>query len=633
MYVNSKDDGMDKRKLLKALKADLKSAERLRKEQDEKIATYEKEYNGEPYGNEEDGKSAIVSRDIKKQSEWQHSTLVDPFVSTPDIIKASPITFEDRKAARTNELLDRQGTLVIQTGWAYETAMKEVAQPIYMKDQLGNLMPDANGQPIQTGTEMVEKEITVVNKPTAKVCRNEDVFIDPTAQDDIDNAQFFIYRYETDMSTLKQDGRYKNLDKVAKANDNEDVDYETEDDTEFEFEDEARKKLVVYEYWGNYDRNEDGIAEPIVCAWIGNTVIRLEDNPFPDGKAPFIVVPFNSVPFSMYGEPNAALISDNQKIKTAMLRGIIDNVAQSNSTQRGLPKGELDSKNAKLFLAGENFEFNHSSQGFYQGDYNPIPTSVFNVFDLMNNDIESITATKSFSQGISGGSLGPTATGVRGALDATSTRKLNIIRNIAENMIKPLLRKWMSYNAEFLDEEQTIRITNDNFITIHPEDMEGRIDIDIKVTTAEDNASKAQELAFMVQTLGNNADEGMRKLLLSEIARLQKMPDLAKQIEDYKPQPNPMAEKEAMLRMELLQAQVQNEYAKAGENEVDIRLKTAKALNEEAQTRSVHSKADLDDQAFLEKDSGADHEKELDKKQLEHAANMDLAQANKGQNE
>ena len=42
--------------------------------------------------------------------------------------------------------------------------------------------------------------------------------------------------------------------------------------------------MVMYEYWGNYDINDDGIAEPIVCAWVGSTVIRLELNPYPDKK-------------------------------------------------------------------------------------------------------------------------------------------------------------------------------------------------------------------------------------------------------------------------------------------------------------------------------------------------------------
>ena len=91
------------------------------------------------------------------------------------------------------------------------------------------------------------------NQPTAVVCRNEDVYLDPTCMDDMDKCQFVIHRYETDLSTLKADGRYKNLDKVAQMSTRDDTTFIPKDETRFNFEDQARKKMVVYEYWGNYD--------------------------------------------------------------------------------------------------------------------------------------------------------------------------------------------------------------------------------------------------------------------------------------------------------------------------------------------------------------------------------------------
>ena len=54
-------------------------------------------------------------------------------------------------------------------------------------------------------------------------------------------------------------------------------DFTPVDDTEFRFQDEPRKKVLVYEYWGNYDLDGDGIAEAIVCAWTDDTILRLGD--------------------------------------------------------------------------------------------------------------------------------------------------------------------------------------------------------------------------------------------------------------------------------------------------------------------------------------------------------------------
>lgn len=627
--------------ILASLKADLKFAEIKKRDLDSIQTTYRNEYNGKPYGNEVKGKSQIISRDIKRQSEWQHASIIDPFVSTADIIKCSPITWEDRPAARQNELilntqfcrqfnrfnfmtkalkvLDREGTLIVQTGWDYEDKEVEVEVPTYGFNF-------STGQHEQIGTKMEMQTQVVRNQPTAKVHRNEDVYIDPTCKDNMEECQFVIVRYESNLSMLRQDGRYKNLDKIVVGMTeavNSPDNYYPEDKTHFRFRDEPRKKIIVHEYWGNYDINEDGIAEPIVCVWVNDTIIRLESNPYPDQAIPFLIVPFSSVPHQMQGESNAELLSDTQKVKTAILRGIIDNMAQSTNGQKGIKKGSLDVVNKRRYLAGENFEYNGSPQDFYDGSYNQIPQAAFNMFSLMNNEVESMTGVKSFSGGISGNSLGGTATGARGALDATATRRLNIVRNISENLIKPLLKKWMVYNSEFLDESQIVRITNDEFVEIKRDDLAGNIDIDIQVSTSDDNTTKAQELGFMMQTMGQSMDVGMRNLIMSEIARLHKMPDLAKKIEEYQPQPDPYVEQMKQLEMQKLQSEIAERQSRAAENGVDMEVKSAKAERDRASARATHSSADMMDLNFVEKSTGQDKQHDIEKMSMQHLAAMD----------
>lgn len=630
-----------KAELLSALKADLKAAEILKREQDTAIFKWKAEYNGDPYGNEQKGKSAIVSRDIKKQSEWQHATIVDPFVSTSDVIKCVPITYEDEASARQNELLlnaqfcrkfdrynfmskavkvlDQEGTLVIQTGWDYED--KEVTTTAE------TVIVNEYGQEVIVEQEVTETVI-VKNQPTAKVCRNHDIYIDPTCQDNLDNAQFVIYRYESDLSSLRKDGRYKNLDKIDNSSMG-DYDYDNPDSTYFKFADDARKKHLVYEYWGNYDINGDGIAEPIVCAWVNDVIIRLQSNPYPDGKPPFIVVPFNSIPFKIHGEANAELIGDNQKVKTAIIRGIIDNMAQSNNGQVAVRKGALDQINRKKFIAGQNFEFNGTPNDFWQGNYNSIPGSAFDMIGLMNNEIESITGTKSFSGGINSGSLGATATGARGALDATATRRMNIVRNIAENLVKPLIRKWMAYNSEFLEDEEVVRVTNEEFVPVRRDDLDGRIDLDITISTAEDNAAKSQELSFLLQTLGPNEDPEIRRHIMADIMELMRMPDQAKRIRDYQPKPDPVQEQLKQLELQRLvlenqklEAEIADKMARANENTIDAELKKNKAAVEAAKARKLTSEADMTDLKFIKEDEGYGHMERMELENQKHAQRM-----------
>ena len=617
---------IDKSAILKAFKADLKNADQLQKEWLAKRDMWLNESYGNPYGNEVDNKSKIVSKDIKKQIEWLIPSAADPFLSTSDVIKCTPITAEDTLSARQNELLlntqfcrkfsrfnfinkairvlATEGTLVIQTGWDYEDKEVEEEVEIAIVDKYGNTI-------IRKETQKVTKVIK--NQPTAIVCRNEDIFIDPTCMDDMDKCQFIIHRYESDLSTLKADGRYKNLDKIDTNSGGYDPDFDAQDKTEFKFVDKARKKVLVYEYWGNYDVNNDGITEQVVCAWVGDTIIRLEDNPYPDKKPPFIVVPFSSIPFQMYGEALAENIGDNQKVKTAITRGIIDNMAKSNNGQIGIRLGALDLANRKKFLQGKNFEFKGTPADFWQGSFNQIPGSVFDMLQLMNNEIESQTGVNAFSKGLTGNSLGSSATAARGMLDATALRRLHLVRNIAENLVKPLMRKWMAYNSEFLEEEEVVRVTNEEYVPVRRDDLEGKVDIDITISTYEEANARSQELGFMLQTLGNSIPFELTQLILSEIVKLGRMPELEKALREYKPQPDPVQEQIKQLEVQKLQlennklmAEIQDLSARAGENEVDMKLKEYKAQVEAAKARALHSKADLDDLAMLMKDEGYD---------------------------
>jgi len=633
-----------KAKILKDLKQDISSADSLRLEMVAKVETWRDEYEGQPYGNEQNGKSEIVSRDIKRQDEWQHASVKDPFVSDPDIVKCKPVTFEDRAAAEQNELILNQqfcrqfprykfmtdviklnykeGTVIVKTSWKYSDELVEEEVPVWGLDLQANV--------IQVGTKTVKRLKVLENKPHAEVCRLEDVWMDPTSEGDPDKAQFFVHQYESDLSTLRSTGKYKNLKKLARAvstgqssTGGDDVsDYDPEDETEFSFSDQPRKKFLIKEYWGNYDVNGDGIAEPIVCTWAHDVIIQLESNPYPDQKVPFLVLANNSTPFKIYGEANAELVGDNQKLNTAFKRGIVDNMANSNNAQKGIRVGALDPINKKRFLNGKNFEYNGSQGDFYEGSYNQIPQSVFAVMEQNNNEIESMLGVKAFSGGISGGELGSTARAAGGVLDAVSVRRGDIIRNIADNLVMPLMRKWMAYNSEFLSEEEVVRITNDEFVPIKRDDLTGSVDIEIEVSTTEGNAAKSQKLGFLLQTLGQQLDPEMLKLIMAQIAKLEKLPDLAKMVEEFEPKPDPYVEKLKELEVAMKEVEILERKSRAMENQVDMINKQTQAELNQARTRQLISDADLKDLEFSQIADGTKHAQEMDKEKVKSLTSL-----------
>jgi hypothetical protein len=194
-------------------------------------------------------------------------------------------------------------------------------------------------------------------------------------------------------------------------------------------------------------------------------------------------------------------------------------------------------------------------------------------------------------------------------LDAASKREMAILRRLAQG-IKQLGDKIIAMNAEFLSEEEVVRVTNTEFVKIRREDLAGNFDLIVDISTAEVDAAQADKLAFMLQTMGNNMDFGMTQLILAEIARLHRMPELRHKILNFQPTPDPLQQKK--LELEILELEMKIEKLQA-----DAELARAKARESEA-------KADAVDLDFVETQDGTKHNRELEKSQAQAQGNKEL---------
>lgn len=631
-------------------------------------------------------RSNVQPKLIRKQAEWRYAALSEPFLSTDDLFNTDPITFEDKKAAVQNGLvlnnqfntkIDKtkfideyirtavdEGTVIVRTGWDYEeevieeevqdfqfipsndpayiqklqalaqgqqddpinfsqTVPQEFQQALQMSMEYGTPMFPQN-----IGSHTETKEKVIKNCPTLEVINYNDGIVDPSCRGDMDKAQFFIYRFETSKSELQKAGIYSNLNEIENSdNDILEGDNYNREQYSFRFKDKPRQKLVAYEYWGYWDIDGTGIVKPIVVTWVGSVIIRQEENPFPDKKLPFVLVQYLPVRKAIYGEPDGELLEDNQKIIGAVTRGMIDLMGRSANAQQGTRKDALDVTNKKKFDQGLDYEFNpstHPNEAFYMHQYPDIPQSAQYMIDMQNMEAESLTGVKSFSQGVSGSSLGNVAVGVRGALDAASKRELGILRRLAQGIIQ-IGRKFTSMNAEWLSEEEVIRITNEEFVTVRRDDLAGNIDISLTISTAEADEQKAQELSFMLQTMGNTMPQDFSQMLLVEIAKLRKMPDLAKKIEKYKPeppQPDPLQE----AQLQLIQAQIQEIQAKVAEHQAQTQLEYAKIATEQTKAKQMDALADKTNLDFVNDESGVSHQRAIETVQAQAKGNIALEQ-------
>lgn len=673
-----KPAGWTKAPTLLDLKKDFEQTESFHAKQIANLNRWEESFDVQPIpeNKEKKAQSRINPKLIRKQYEWRCSSLSEPFFSTPELFKVNPVTHEDTKRAKQNELIlnyqfqtkinkvpfidslirtcVREGTVIVRVGWQYEetTVTREVPvwtyqlMPPEMQEQMQQAMQLFQTEPdtfeatipenikasvkasmqygqmvlaVQSGTQPIEETKPLINKPTLEVCNTRNVRIDPTCEGDMDKAKFVIHSFESCLADLKADGRYKNLKLVASGlQEQMSPNHNYSDVGSFTFSDLARKKLTVYEYHGYRDVEGKDELTPILASWIGNTLVRMEESPFPDKKIPFVAIPYIPEHNSIYGIPDGELLEDNQKILGAVTRGVIDLLGKSANSQTGIPKGLLDATNLIKYRKGLDYEYNPSSNpnAIFMHKFPEIPQSALWLINHVNNDAESLSGIKGFSgQGITGAGLGENATGVRSAMDAVSKREMSILRRIAHGLLT-IGRKMLSMNAAWLTEEEVVRLTNGEFVPVRTDDLAGDYDLNLSISTAESDDSKAKELSFMLQTMGNTMGLGLAQVILSEIARLRKMPDLANRIENYQAPPDPMQEQIQQLEMAKLQAEIALLNAQAQEAAAKSQVQGAKVGVEQARAENLQGEADLKSQNFVQNQTGESHLRELDKQTL-----------------
>lgn len=618
------------------------------------------------------GRSAVQPKLVRRQAEWRYSALSEPFLGSEKIFDVDAVTFEDEEGAKQNELvlnwqfrtkinrvrfIDEfvrtnvdEGSAIIRLGWERVTKKVKEEVPVFSflapetEDDVALLeqalllrqndprgyeegVPeevraavdfyDETGQPSiaeKSGTETVEVEKIVVNKPTLEIVAPENVYIDPSCGGDINKANFVISSFETSKAELMKAGKYSNLDYVDwnTATTLNNSDHESATPNEFNFRDALRKRIVAYEYWGYYDVNGDDTLVPIVATWVGSTMIRMEENPFPDQRPPFVITNYMPIKRQLMGEPDAELLEDNQNILGALTRGMIDLMGRSANSQQGMAKGMLDFINRRRYENGQDYEYNPNQNpqtSIITHTYPEIPSSAYNMLQLQNQEAEALTGVKSFSGGMSGEAYGDVAAGIRGVLDASSKREMAILRRLAKGMTD-IGAKMISMNQEFMSEEETIRVTNTKFVKVKREDLAGDYDLQVDISTAEVDNQKAQDLGFMLQTMGPNMDFSMTQVILSEIAALKRMPALAERIKKFEPKPDPLLEKAKELEVMKLQKEIEFIQSNIDKNKAD--------------TVKKYAEADATNLDVVETETGTKHERDLEKQRAQAQGNQSL---------
>jgi hypothetical protein len=102
----------------------------------------------------------------------------------------------------------------------------------------------------------------------------------------------------------------------------------------------------------------------------------------------------------------------------------------------------------------------------------------------------------------------------------------------------------------------------------------------------------------------------MSMMILSEIAELKRMPELAQKIRSFRPTPDPLVEEQKKLEIEKLR--------------LEVRKLASEVEKNEAMAEKARAEADLAKLNFVEQESGTKHERDLEKQQGQAEGNKEL---------
>lgn len=500
-------------------------------------------YRGEPTGDlappEIEGRSRYVSRDVSQTVDWILPSLIEVFTSSDEAVVFEGQGPEDEAGAKqatewVNYVFYRQNNGLLNLHHWFKDALigrlgiikvwwddsKDVTTETYRglsEDEVMLLTQDpaleisGRGEPYDNGQGVMVFDIEVKRtKDASKIC------IDPVPPEEFyysnyarspSDCPFMAHVTPIKASELRAAG-YPNVEEAIQSygepwnnasvetsyrrSQNSSVAYGAHADTNSM--DESMREIWVAECYLMVDFNGDGIAEWRKVLKSGNVIL---ENVEIDNH-PFCLVTPDPNPHELAGNSIADKVMDIQEIKTALVRGILDNTYLTNN-QRYLfnTNAELDIDalldNRPLGIVGTD-----DMTAVKPLITPPLAPQTFNLLEYVQGDAENRTGVTRYNQGLDGNSLNKTATGVNAIMTASQQRIKLISRIFAETGVRDLFKKILHLTTKYDNKARIVRLTN-GWTPIDPQAWSNGYDIKINVGIGTGN--KDQMAAHLTNVL------------------------------------------------------------------------------------------------------------------------------------
>ena len=258
---------------------------------------------------------------------------------------------------------------------------------------------------------------------------------------------------------------------------------------------EAAMQLKLRECYWKYDIDDDGVLENVIVDVASpldgknemNVILRVVENPY--GRAPFRVGQVHPEPGRIEGQPRPAVIENDQKIQTNLVRLVQDAAAIS------VYRNPITSDHTLFANLQQRKPFspilgNPSAIG--EVPVESPSNFILQAMEMMKQDVEIKSGKTRYGMGVDSKGSNDTATGVSIISNASAQRERLIARLLGNGPIKGVIRDMLFINALWpnMDEKEMLRLD----LKINPQDLASEFDItvDIGVGSSEKHAMAVQ---------------------------------------------------------------------------------------------------------------------------------------------
>lgn len=446
-------------------------------------------YKQEPYGDEMEGQSKIVTSEVADTVESLMPSLMRVFAGTDQVVSFTPRKVGDEKWAKeANDYIPhvlmrendgyrlfywfcKDALMYRLAGGCVDLEQKEQSKSerieptpfdayavarLQLEEKakavgatLEFSVEPVEGAPVPT----VQGEVTTTRKVWKVIADNiapEDILITADCRD-IDDASFVGFRKRVTSSALRALGieQYR-IDEL-----NSDRSY-TMEQTQRNPDDvgnsprmqkgDSEKPFWLVVAYVKFDADGDGISEMLRVVYAhagGNTAEIIEDDEWTDGEAPVFIGSPILMSHTIAGRSLFDQVKDLQDISTVLTRGLLDNVYMTNRP-RPVVSDRVNLADVIDWTPGQPIRLMQGANPaerhveWLQPDSIVAPAlSAIQHVDSMKEKRTGITA---YNQGLDANSLNKTATGIGIIASAAEQRMELIARTLAEGPFKRMFR-------------------------------------------------------------------------------------------------------------------------------------------------------------------------------------------------